>query len=204
MDLNGSHTINASAQTIWDMLMNPDTLAKITPGITRLELESEGVFKAIADIKMGPVNGKFEGKAEVLNPIAPESFTLKVVQNSKIGNVAADIRMNLQSISANQTELSFEGKADMSGLLARTGNRVMSGVANTLTKQFFENFETELALLPQAEVVSVPTETITIAEEPVRVPIQETVTPHIPSIEKPVEEVGILQRIINWIMSLFK
>ncbi len=204
MDLNGSHTINASAQTIWDMLMNPDTLAKITPGITRLELESEGVFKAIADIKMGPVNGKFEGKAEVIDPKAPESFTLKVVQNSKIGNVAADIRMNLQAISANQTELSFEGKADMSGLLARTGNRVMSGVANTLTKQFFTNFETELALMPQTEAVTIPTETVSIADEPLRVPIQETDMSHIPTVEKPVADVGFLQKIINWIMSVFK
>lgn len=135
----------ASANRIWDMLMNPETLAKITPGISRLELESEGVYKAIAEVKIGPVSGKFEGKAEVIEPVAPQSFTLKVLQNSKIGNVAADIRMNLKPISDNETELSFEGKADMSGLLARTGNRVMSGVANTLTKQFFSNFEQELA-----------------------------------------------------------
>jgi uncharacterized protein len=196
MELAGSHTINASAQTIWDMLMTPETLAKVTPGITRLELESEGVYKAIADIKMGPVAGKFEGKAEVLNPIAPESFSLKVQQNSKIGNVAADIKMNLRPLSATQTELSFEGKADMSGLLARTGNRVMSGVANTLTKQFFDNFEAELALVPQV-VQEIPTENITIAEEPIRVPIQET-------IQQQVEEFGFLQKIINWFMSLFK
>nr|WP_293845535.1 carbon monoxide dehydrogenase subunit G [uncultured Arsenicibacter sp.] len=145
MDLSGSHTLPASATHIWDMLMNPDTLAKVTPGISRLELESEGVYKAIAEVKIGPVNGKFEGRAEVADPVAPESFTLKVVQNSKIGNVAADIRMHLKPVSDSETELSFDGKADMSGLLARTGNRVMSGVANTLTKQFFSNFEKELA-----------------------------------------------------------
>jgi uncharacterized protein len=194
MDLTGSHTINASAQTIWDMLMTPETLAKVTPGITRLELESEGVYKAIADIKMGPVAGRFEGKAEVVNPIAPESFSLKVQQNSKIGNVAADIRMNLKPLSVNQTELSFEGKADMSGLLARTGNRVMSGVANTLTKQFFDNFEAELALMPPI-AQDILTETVTIADV-IQLPI--------PNIEKQIEEIGLLQKIINWFMSFFK
>ncbi|OIN57537.1 CoxG family protein [Arsenicibacter rosenii] len=145
MDLSGTHTLPASATHIWAMLMNPDTLAKVTPGISRLELEREGVYKAIAEVKIGPVNGKFEGRAEVADPVAPESFTLKVVQNSKIGNVSADIRMHLKPVSDSETELSFDGKADMSGLLARTGNRVMSGVANTLTKQFFSNFEKELA-----------------------------------------------------------
>ena len=145
MELTGTHTLNAPAETIWAMLMNPETLAKVTPGISRLELESEGVYKAIAEVKIGPVAGKFEGKAEVANAVAPESFTLRVVQNSKIGNVNADINMTLKPLSDSQTELSFDGKADMSGLLARTGNRVMSGVASTLTKQFFKNFEDELA-----------------------------------------------------------
>ncbi|WP_028668629.1 CoxG family protein [Runella zeae] len=145
MELTGTHTLPASAQKIWDMLMTPDILAKVTPGISRLELENEGVYKAVAEVKIGPVSGKFEGKAMVENPVAPESFTLKVLQNSKIGNVAADIHMKLKAINDSETELSFEGKADMSGLLARTGNRVMSGVANTLTKQFFKNFEDELA-----------------------------------------------------------
>jgi carbon monoxide dehydrogenase subunit G len=145
MELTGSHTLNAPAQKIWDMLMTPDILAKVTPGISRLELESEGIYKAIAEVKIGPVSGKFEGKAEVADPIAPQSFTLKVQQNSKIGNVSADIRMVLKPLSDTETELSFEGKADMSGLLARTGNRVMSGVAGTLTKQFFKNFEEELS-----------------------------------------------------------
>ena len=146
MELTGSHTLNAPAQKIWDMLMTPDILAKVTPGISRLELESEGIYKAIAEVKIGPVSGKFEGKAEVADPIAPESFTLKVQQNSKIGNVDASIRMVLKSLNDTQTELSFEGSADMSGLLARTGNRVMSGVAGSLTKQFFKNFEEELAV----------------------------------------------------------
>ena len=59
MELTGTHTLNASAETIWAMLMNPDTLAKVTPGISRLELESEGVYKAIAEVKIGPVAGKF-------------------------------------------------------------------------------------------------------------------------------------------------
>ena len=37
MNLTGSHTFQAQAQEIWDLLMDPDTLAKITPGISKLE-----------------------------------------------------------------------------------------------------------------------------------------------------------------------
>ncbi len=144
MQLNGKHTFNASATTIWKMLMDADTLAEITPGITRLEPTGEDQYKAIADVKMGPVKGSFSGDLEVAEKDEPNRFLLKVKQNSKIGNVAADVSIELNELSENETELSFNGDARLSGLLARTGNRVMTGVANTLTKQFFQAMEEKI------------------------------------------------------------
>lgn len=149
MDLIGSHVLQAPVQKVWDLILNPEFLAKVTPGISRLEQESGDLYKAIAEIKIGPVHGKFEGTAELTDKVEHESFVLKVTQNSKIGNVEADVKMNMKATENNETELSFEGVANMSGLLARTGNRVMSGVANTLTKQFFSNFEKELKIRHQ-------------------------------------------------------
>ncbi len=144
MQLTGKHTFSASASTIWKMLMDADTLAEITPGITRLEPTGEDQYKAIADVKMGPVKGSFSGDLEVAEKEEPKRFLLKVKQNSKIGNVAADVSIELNELSAEETELSFSGDARLSGLLARTGNRVMSGVANTLSKQFFEAMEEKI------------------------------------------------------------
>ena len=37
MNLTGNYTVNAPAKIIWDLLMDPDTLARITPAITSLE-----------------------------------------------------------------------------------------------------------------------------------------------------------------------
>lgn len=141
MELKGKHTLNAPIDKIWSMILDPEILAQVTPGITELQQESGDLYKAIADIKIGPVKGRFEGSAELLNKVENESFDMKVQQNSKIGNVAANLAMKMTATEDGKTELSFDGKADVSGLLARTGNRVMSGVANTLTKQFFSNFE---------------------------------------------------------------
>ncbi|UBM57426.1 carbon monoxide dehydrogenase subunit G [Marinilongibacter aquaticus] len=144
MDLSGSHVLEAPVETIWKMILDPETLARITPGISQLELESEDNYKAIAEVKIGPVKGRFEGTAQIVDKSEHESLTLKVQQNSKIGNVAADVFMKMEPAEEGKTRLSFDGKANVSGLLARTGGRVMTGVANTLTKQFFDNFEAEL------------------------------------------------------------
>jgi uncharacterized protein len=144
MLLSGSHTLNASPTLIWGKLMDTDILARIVPGISRLEKITENEYEAISEIKLGPVSGKFSGGLSLTNIQEPQTFTLNVTQNSKIGNADAEIKINLTDLGNNQTELSFEGDAKLSGLLARTGQRVLSGVANSLTKQFFENFEEEL------------------------------------------------------------
>lgn len=144
MDLNGSHVLNAPTQNVWAMLMDTDILAKIVPGITSLEKTGDNEFKAIAQIKMGPVNGSFSGGLTLDDIREGEGYTLHVQQNSKIGNANATIRIDLKPTEEGSTELIFEGGAKLSGLLARTGNRVMTGVANSLTKQFFQNFEEEI------------------------------------------------------------
>lgn len=144
MELNGSHILNTSCDRVWSMLMDTDILTKIVPGITELEKTGENEYKAIAQIKMGPVSGSFTGGLVLEDIREHKGYTLHVKQNSKIGNADATIRIDLKHIDEVHTELIFEGGAKLSGLLARTGNRVMSGVANSLTKQFFDNFEEEI------------------------------------------------------------
>lgn len=144
MELTGNHDISAAAQTLWNLLMDPDFLARITPGITRMEKISDDNYLAIADVKIGPVKGSFKGEVQITEKQEPEAFTLLVQQKSSIGNVAANVRIRIQELSPEKSNIQFEGKAQLSGLLARTGQRVLSGVANTLSRQFFESLEAEI------------------------------------------------------------
>ena len=145
MQLKGKETFPASAQQIWDLLMDKDKLALVTPGISRLEELGDGQYEAIADIDIGPVKGQFKGQLEMLDKIPPYDVTLKAKQLSKIGNADVLINLNLEEVTDNQCVLSFKGGAKMSGVLARMGQRVMTGVANTITKQFFAALREELA-----------------------------------------------------------
>ncbi len=145
MHLDGTHTLNAPREKIWNMLLDPEVLERVVPGVKTLEPEGEGVYKAISEVKMGPVSGSFTGQMEVANQEPPESFVLKMKQNSKIGNVAAEGTIGLKPLTDDQTEITFSGDAKLSGTLARMGQRVLSGVAKSMTKQFFQALEEELA-----------------------------------------------------------
>ena len=144
MELTGKHIVNATPSTIWSMLMDTDVLAKIVPGISRLEKTGDNTFKSILEIKLGPVNSSFTGNLQMEDITEQEGFTLKVTQNSKIGNATGNIKINLLPVEDEKTEIAFNGDVKLSGILAGMGQRVMGSVANTLTKQFFSNLEKEL------------------------------------------------------------
>jgi carbon monoxide dehydrogenase subunit G len=144
MQLTGKQVLNASPSKVWEKLMDTNTLARVIPGVTTLEKTGENSFVSTLQIKMGPVNGSFSGNLQLEEITEQKNFTLKVQQNSKIGNTNAAIKVDLIPVSSTQTEVSFDGDAKLSGLLAGMGQRVIGGVANTLTKQFFSNLEKEL------------------------------------------------------------
>lgn len=124
--------------------MDTDTLARIVPGISRLDKTGENTFKSIFVIKLGPVNTSFSGDLQLEEITEQKEFTLKVQQNSKIGNANAAIKIFLHPVNGSQTEVAFAGDVRLSGMLAGMGQRVIGGVSNTLTKQFFSNLEKEL------------------------------------------------------------
>ncbi|MES2649051.1 MAG: carbon monoxide dehydrogenase subunit G [Bacteroidota bacterium] len=144
MQLAGTYLLNAPPEKVWPMLMDPNTLAGILPGVSKLEKSAENTFKSIIEIKLGPVNGSFTGHLYLENLQEPTAFTLKVQQNSKIGNANAAIKIDLIPVEPGKTQISFDGDVKMTGLLASMGQRVVSSVSNVLTKQFFTNLEKEL------------------------------------------------------------
>jgi uncharacterized protein len=145
MQLSGKNLVNASPSRVWDILMNTDTLARIVPGISKLEKTGENTYKTLLEIKMGPVNSSFTGDLQMEDIVDQKSYTLKVQQNSKIGNANAVIKISLASADENNTEVGFDGDVKLSGMLAALGQRLVGGVSDTLTKQFFSNLEREVA-----------------------------------------------------------
>ncbi len=126
------------------MLMDSDILARITPAITSLEPVDSDNFIAVADVKIGPVSGKFKGTLKVSERIEPNNFNLTVQQNSVVGNAAAVMAMTLKELSPEQTEVSFQGDVKLSGTLAVMGGRVLVPVANMLSKMFFTDLQKEV------------------------------------------------------------
>jgi len=144
MNVKGNHEFKITREQLWTYLMDPEVLAKITPGVSKLEVTGTDSYNTVSDIKIGPVKGAFKGKLNVADKNEPAAFIINMEQLSKIGNAHVKIAMNLEESENGNAKLSFDGNAKLSGMIARTGQRVLSGVANAITKEVFAALEAHI------------------------------------------------------------
>ena len=145
MELKGQRNVETDPVTLWNMLMDVEILPKIVPGISKLEKTGENTYKSVLEVKFGPVSGEFTGDMQMEDISHQRSFTLKAQQHNKIGSVNSIMKIELMPISGNKTEVSFGGEVTISGLMTMMGQKVLGGVTDMLTKQFFANLDHEIA-----------------------------------------------------------
>lgn len=144
MKIEGEFKLAAPADLVWKKVLDPEVLARVTPGIKTLEEQAEDHYKAISEVKVGPVRGSFEGDLFIKEKEEGKRCAVVLDQKSKLGNVLAEIGMELIPVTEAETLVKYTGEARISGMLARMGQRVLGGVVKTLAKQFFVALEQEL------------------------------------------------------------
>lgn len=152
MIVKGKHEFKVSSGKLWEYLMDVEVLAKITPGVSKLEGLGDDKYKSYSVIKIGPVKSTFTGKMQVVEKDQPRYFQIKMEQLSRIGNAHVTVHMNIEEIEVGIVALVFDGKANLSGVIARTGQRVLSGVANVITREVFSALEKHIEENRQSEV----------------------------------------------------
>ncbi len=145
MTLDGEQTFTADRALVWERLNDPAVLARTTPGLKELVPVRTDAYRAVFEIKMGPINSRFDGTLEVVDRVPPERFRLVIRISGKLGNVDAEASIALRA-EGSATVVAFSGKARLAGLLMRMGQRVLGGVGRMFTRQFFQALEQELTI----------------------------------------------------------
>lgn len=143
MKVSGTHTIAAPRSRVWALLNDPKVLARATPGVTEMTVEREGFYRAVLELGIGPVKGRFEGHLEITELQEPERMTLSVDGKGAPGGVKAVGRLELEEDAGN-TIIHYVGEPQISGRLASVGARLITGVAKKMAGQFFSNLEREV------------------------------------------------------------
>ncbi|HXF83057.1 MAG TPA: carbon monoxide dehydrogenase subunit G [bacterium] len=143
MKVEGSYTFAAPRERVWTLLNDPAVLARATPGVKRLEPQGPDTYKATIEVAVGPVKGAYDGTVSITDKAPPERLTLRVEGGGRPGTIRATGELRLEEQDG-QTVVHYVGDAQVTGIVASVGHRLMGGVARQMAGEFFKGIEREL------------------------------------------------------------
>lgn len=149
MELEGTYTFDAPRDVVWQALMDPSVLAKVMPGCEKLEQVGDNEYEGAIKIKVGPVQGKFQGKVTLLDINEPDSYRMIVDGKGPSGFMKGEGEVQLES-QGDSTLMHYSGKAQVGGRIASVGQRLMDSSAKALTKQSLEGLNKQIEARVQA------------------------------------------------------
>jgi len=143
MKIEGTHTFAAPRNIVWPMLMDPEVLASVMPGCEKLEQIGDNQYKGVLKIRVGPVQGKFNGIVTLSELSEPESFRLSVDGKGAPGFVKGSGILHLES-DGNSTLLRYGGEAQVGGRIASVGQRLLDTSARAIIRQSLDGLEQQV------------------------------------------------------------
>jgi carbon monoxide dehydrogenase subunit G len=147
MILTGSFTFNGPRQAVWDLLQDPDVLAKSLPGTKTLTRTGEGRFEGVMKVSVGPMTAaEFAVNVELKDKRAPEAFTMVMDGKGGVGFTKGTARIELLEQSQSVTTMNYSSDVQIGGRIAAVGQRLLESVGRSMTKQALESLNRELQL----------------------------------------------------------
>lgn len=143
MKLAGQYVFPASPVKVWELLTNPERLAKLLPGCERLDPDGPDRFKAAVKFGIAAISGKYTGTIEFAEKKPPKSMRVKLSGKGIPGFVDGVGHIELDE-SDGRTELRYTGEAQVGGMIASVGQRMIEGAARKIMDQFFSAVAEEL------------------------------------------------------------
>jgi carbon monoxide dehydrogenase subunit G len=153
VEIEGTYELDASPELVWEMILDPDVLSRVMPGCEQLQRTGDNEYRGKMRIKVGPVDGVYQGtlKLSELQPL--ESFHLAVNGRGASGNVRGEGDVELVETEEGGTVLRYVGQGEVSGRMATVGQRLTQSSASAITKQCLNNLDrqVEARVEPQPE-----------------------------------------------------
>jgi carbon monoxide dehydrogenase subunit G len=137
MKISGSYTLAVPQERAYQMMQDPEILARAMPGCETLEKIGDNEYRMKMKMVLASLSGVFEGKVRIADQNPPSSFRLIVEGSGRPGFIKGDGLLKLTP-AANGTDISYDGDAQVGGTIAAVGQRLLDGTAKILIKKFFD------------------------------------------------------------------
>lgn len=142
MKIEGTQSLNASRERVFQLLIDPEVLQRCIPGCQALEQTAENTYAATIRAGVAAIKGLFTGvvRLEELRP--PEHYRLVVEGKGGPGFVKGHGDFDLAE-NGDGTLIKYSGELQLGGTIASVGQRMIQGAAKLMASQFFTALEVE-------------------------------------------------------------
>ena len=194
MKITGSYTLDASREEVWAALNDIDVLARVVPGCERLDQVADNVFEGTVKIGIQAIKGAYNGRIRLEDIQPPHHYKLVANGKSASGVVDGSGTVDLEVLPDGKTLLNYGGDAQIGGVLASVGQRLIEGASRQLINQSLKALADQIAARrvtlapaaaeqPAAELIVPPPPAVTSTPEMASVGVITAEAPIIPQAE---------------------
>jgi carbon monoxide dehydrogenase subunit G len=137
LKIGGSYTVPVAQQRAYEVLQDPDVLAKCMPGTEQLVKIGPDEYEMKMKMMISAVQGMFVGKIRITDQKPPEQFRIIVEGSGKVGFLKGNGLLTLVPAGSG-TDVGYEGDVQVGGLIAGVGQRLLDTTAKVVIRKFFE------------------------------------------------------------------
>lgn len=138
MDIEGTYTLQAPPEEVWQCLIDPQALRQSIPDIERLERIDEYTYEVALHIRHAPLLGYYQGRVHLSRLQPAESYHIAVTGegNRGIGAISGEGTVQL-SRHGNNTVVTYHGTLHLAKPESLLPPPLVKGTARLLLQHFF-------------------------------------------------------------------
>lgn len=143
MKIEGTQLLPATREQVWELFNDPQRLAKLLPGCERLEPDGANRYKVAMKFALAAFSGAYAGSVELGEQQPPRSMSMRVEGKGAPGFLRGEGKLELAE-KGGRTEVRYAGEAQVGGLIAAVGQRMIEAAAKKILQQFFQSASAQL------------------------------------------------------------
>jgi carbon monoxide dehydrogenase subunit G len=136
MDLQGTYNFDQPADLVWSRLIDPQVVGSCLPGCDGLEPIGNDTYRVKLTMTLSAISGSYECTVAIVDKEPPHSYKLLIQGSGRSGFLRGEAQFELAE-EEGKTMVSVHGTAEVGGLIARVGQRMLGSVSKMMMDRFF-------------------------------------------------------------------
>ena len=143
MKLAGLYTLPAPREKVFGTITDPAVLQRVIDGCEKMVKTGDDSYDAHLKIGVAGLKGSYVGKVQMKDKQPPESYTLLIEGQGGPGFVRGTAKIQLAD-KGEQTEVKCDADAQVGGMIAAIGSRLIEATAKKMMDEFFRKLGEQL------------------------------------------------------------